>query len=357
MVATQRIRLEAFNEATDALRVHGPKPSEELESGEVQEAELKADVEREFLNPGSSLPSNEQPLDQLHWQREPQLQRMLWAEPSVSLTSLEFVRAGLEGRIVGYKEVSHDTQAILQAHNSTSLLRKPAAASNFVRGKSAFVPFAPGGLEDEVINDPVSSQDAERTESERVLAQVQEMEDALSSGRGLRSLAPGLSRPFRDPNAASEDDQEDEQGLDMGASQAIDGLKPIPIYRPTDISGPSSRGASQTLSLPSSRAQDAQLDELLPIERPQPLAERRHARLEAKRDWAHVVDVNQALTNFHELVPQMAHSFPFELDNFQKEAVYHLEQGDSVFVAAHTSAGKTVVAEYAIGLAQKHMTR
>ena len=31
--------------------------------------------------------------------------------------------------------------------------------------------------------------------------------------------------------------------------------------------------------------------------------------------------------------------------------------GDSVFVAAHTSAGKTVVAEYAVALATKHMTR
>ena len=28
-----------------------------------------------------------------------------------------------------------------------------------------------------------------------------------------------------------------------------------------------------------------------------------------------------------------------------------------MFVAAHTSAGKTVVAEYAIALAEKHMTR
>ena len=37
--------------------------------------------------------------------------------------------------------------------------------------------------------------------------------------------------------------------------------------------------------------------------------------------------------------------------------MYHLERGDSVFVAAHTSAGKTVVAEYAIGLAARHMTR
>ena len=42
---------------------------------------------------------------------------------------------------------------------------------------------------------------------------------------------------------------------------------------------------------------------------------------------------------------------------FQKEAIYHLENGESVFVAAHTSAGKTVVAEYAIALAAKHMTR
>lgn len=49
--------------------------------------------------------------------------------------------------------------------------------------------------------------------------------------------------------------------------------------------------------------------------------------------------------------------FPFELDLFQKQAVLHLEQHDSVFVAAHTSAGKTVVAEYAIALSTKHRTR
>lgn len=53
----------------------------------------------------------------------------------------------------------------------------------------------------------------------------------------------------------------------------------------------------------------------------------------------------------------MAIQYPFELDVFQKEAVMHLERGESVFVAAHTSAGKTVVAEYAIALAAKHLTR
>lgn len=34
-----------------------------------------------------------------------------------------------------------------------------------------------------------------------------------------------------------------------------------------------------------------------------------------------------------------------------------MEEGISVFVAAHTSAGKTVVAEYAIALCQIHKTR
>ncbi len=47
----------------------------------------------------------------------------------------------------------------------------------------------------------------------------------------------------------------------------------------------------------------------------------------------------------------------FSLDNFQKQAIIHLESHDNVFIAAHTSAGKTVVAEYAIALSKNHMTR
>ena len=54
-----------------------------------------------------------------------------------------------------------------------------------------------------------------------------------------------------------------------------------------------------------------------------------------------------------ELVPDPAYQWPFELDHFQKRAVLCLERHDSVFVAAHTSASKTVVAEYAIALALK----
>ncbi|KAJ2459291.1 ATP-dependent RNA helicase mtr4, partial [Coemansia sp. RSA 2424] len=43
-----------------------------------------------------------------------------------------------------------------------------------------------------------------------------------------------------------------------------------------------------------------------------------------------------------------ARTYPFELDPFQKASVQCIDSNESVLVAAHTSAGKTVVAEYAI---------
>jgi superfamily II RNA helicase len=47
----------------------------------------------------------------------------------------------------------------------------------------------------------------------------------------------------------------------------------------------------------------------------------------------------------------VAHLFPFELDQFQLDAMKHLEEGKSVIVCAPTGSGKTVVAEYAVEMA------
>ncbi len=43
-----------------------------------------------------------------------------------------------------------------------------------------------------------------------------------------------------------------------------------------------------------------------------------------------------------------AKEYKFKLDTFQNEATKSIERGESVLVAAHTSAGKTAIAEYAI---------
>ncbi|KAH7096113.1 antiviral helicase [Auriculariales sp. MPI-PUGE-AT-0066] len=52
-----------------------------------------------------------------------------------------------------------------------------------------------------------------------------------------------------------------------------------------------------------------------------------------------------------------ARTYPFTLDPFQQVAVHAIQRNESVLVAAHTSAGKTAVAEYAIAQALKNKQR
>ncbi|XP_020281762.1 superkiller viralicidic activity 2-like 2 [Pseudomyrmex gracilis] len=52
-----------------------------------------------------------------------------------------------------------------------------------------------------------------------------------------------------------------------------------------------------------------------------------------------------------------AKEYKFILDPFQKEAILCIENNQSVLVSAHTSAGKTVVAEYAIAMSLKEKQR
>ena len=50
-------------------------------------------------------------------------------------------------------------------------------------------------------------------------------------------------------------------------------------------------------------------------------------------------------------------TFPYTLDTFQVESIAHLDRGESVLVSAHTSAGKTTVAIYAIAMHLKAKRR
>uniref|UniRef100_A0A3P9I724 SKI2 homolog, superkiller viralicidic activity 2-like n=1 Tax=Oryzias latipes TaxID=8090 RepID=A0A3P9I724_ORYLA len=103
---------------------------------------------------------------------------------------------------------------------------------------------------------------------------------------------------------------------------------------------------TQDVASPSSTSKGRKEDRSKPTESP-----------EEKKKWAIPVDITSPCDDFYKRIPNPAFKWPFELDVFQKQAILRLEAHDSVFVAAHTSAGKTVVAEYAIALSQKHMTR
>jgi ATP-dependent RNA helicase DOB1 len=86
---------------------------------------------------------------------------------------------------------------------------------------------------------------------------------------------------------------------------------------------------------------------------------------EAKITLSHQVRHQVAIPPGYPYVPISQHkspavparTYPFELDPFQKVSVASIERNESVLVSAHTSAGKTVVAEYAIAQALRDKQR
>ncbi|KAF8958427.1 rRNA-processing arch domain-containing protein [Flammula alnicola] len=76
------------------------------------------------------------------------------------------------------------------------------------------------------------------------------------------------------------------------------------------------------------------------------------SRLELKHQVRHQVAVppgyNYVPISKHVPPTKPDREYKFELDPFQKVSVYAIQRNESVLVSAHTSAGKTVVAEYAI---------
>lgn len=74
--------------------------------------------------------------------------------------------------------------------------------------------------------------------------------------------------------------------------------------------------------------------------------------VEAKEKCKHAIDDNVDIKEYDQ-IEDLALKFPFDLDIFQKRSIIRLERHQNVLVCAHTSSGKTVVAEYAIALGKK----
>lgn len=251
----------------------------------------------------------------------------------IQRTSFRFRRLGLDAHVVGYaEEIRRDVLDNANSLNSLLINRKFGLKSEQLRGKTSFLPFQPGGV-------------LQQNAAAAAQAPKKDTDYLHRNDQGLFDIPQGFTRGLvseANPTLELEekDDDEEEEGEKKFTKTEGDDVE-AEIDTKTATEAPPS----------------AEIDGLVPVDFAQ--LRRRHLgqRKPPKKDWAHVVDLNHKIENFDELVPNPARTWPFELDTFQKEAVYHLEQGDSVFVAAHTSAGKTVVAEYAIAMAARNMTK
>jgi antiviral helicase SKI2 len=320
----------------------------------VSKTQLKQDLEQDFLSPSTSFSTQWLNKLQHRWTTPTNPMELAAISPTQTRTIIRFNREGLEGRVTGYKEITVPASSAT-AKNSTSILRKPANRADFVRGAAGFFPFTPGGLDGVEAIASIEDKVLQAEENERGVRGAG-LDRIITFGTegGLLEVAPGFSRGMKMPEKTVEEDN--------NASEVQEVLEeePAPAYTGTQL--PILDGKTESPEETDNEGSESEedIDALLPVEFP---ALAPHGQLAISRsrrggkEWAHMVDINRDISNFEELVPDMARLYPFELDTFQKEAVYHLENGDSVFVAAHTSAGKTVVAEYAIALAAKHMTK
>lgn len=298
---------------------------------ELQQNDRQA-VRDRFITPNVKFPKKLEAGLQRQWEYVWDAQDVMQLADLEIKRSVRFIRKGLRGTIIGYEEQLENVSK-LRPDNSSLFRRAPASKDAFVRGKGSFFPFLPGGFDTP----------AEFGQFGAILNTNTNLEP---DARGLYTRAPGLPKVIVDRDTQP-----------LCSSDPSSWELPM-LYRrkantrqEVDNSIPAVNDVSPEF---------LEVDEYLPAEFAIPKSTGSLTRVRPPvkdKRWAHMVDVNRQMSNFRELVPDLAYEHPFELDTFQKEAVYHLEQGESVFVAAHTSAGKTVVAEYAISLAAKHMTR
>lgn len=77
-----------------------------------------------------------------------------------------------------------------------------------------------------------------------------------------------------------------------------------------------------------------------------------------EEETAGVIEIrnNKIPYDYEKTTPRYPH-ISFEPDNFQKQCFYYINKIQSIFVTAHTSSGKTLIAEYASYIAELHDTR
>ena len=319
------------------------------------------------IGPPPVLPTLEEQLDEyllrpdllpihrrrrLHfWPHVPQPMRLLRCDLAPVDTTLEADRDEVTGAVRGFKECPV-AAAGSTAKNSTSLSRAPGPPDEATKGNSRNYPFWPGGFDAQ-----------EAPGLEEIEGEVEDiLRELEGGGAGLKTCPPGFVRgidfgQFQGSRAKAESKEE---VLNLASALLAD-EDSLGVWESDEkVTEKGDKASAVEIKSPFEDEDSSDIDGLVSAFDALPVistSDSAPSTGPTATEWAEIADISQPMNDFHERVPQMAYTWPFELDTFQKQAVWRLERNESVFVAAHTSAGKTVVAEYAIALSQKHMTR
>ncbi|KAH8381825.1 hypothetical protein KR009_000456 [Drosophila setifemur] len=253
-------------------------------------------------------------------------------------------RRDQNGEILEFVEVDLE-EVGASANNSMSMQREPGLLEEATRGSHSNYPFWPGGFEEQ--RQQIASLEVDNFQFGDKLLTIP---PGFSSGHDFSTSqpAPVVTELPSEPDPSNVDLLENlQQDLDVQEwmQMTIEGGSKGNVASP-------SQG---NLAFPSEEFQDVD-DQIMKADL-KPVLNISATSKSFKSDWAEMVDISQPINDFKEQIPCPAMEFPFELDVFQKQAILKLEQRQYVFVAAHTSAGKTVVAEYAIALSKRDLTR
>ncbi|XP_067618075.1 superkiller complex protein 2 [Eurosta solidaginis] len=265
--------------------------------------------------------------------------RLLHIPRGAASTKLVPRRDFITGDIVEFIEVDLEDVGA-DACNSTSMRREPGLLEEATRGSAMNFPFWPGGLDEPTRN-------------------IKKLNIDIDLGAELLTLPPGFHKgyKFEDSNRQTNTSRggtstkQDKVNLLENLEKDLDVQEWLKLTEKPTVEAPVTAITSST--------EFKDLEEHIMNAELQPVLEISNTNTKTAfcSEWAEMLDISQPITNFKERIPCPAMTYPFELDVFQKQAIIKLEERQYVFVAAHTSAGKTVVAEYAIALSQRDLTR
>uniref|UniRef100_A0A9J7WZ43 SKI2 subunit of superkiller complex n=1 Tax=Cyprinus carpio carpio TaxID=630221 RepID=A0A9J7WZ43_CYPCA len=295
--------------------------------------DLKTEVEKRFLRDPAWLPVHDVD-DAFHKflkisGRDREVESLLHCSLSPLHSGLSVVRDPTTGLLLDFTEVLLEDTA-LSAKNSLSLQRQPGPPSESLRGSNTNYPFLPAGMEELTLEQ---------------IKKKSELEEDIDFEKDLLTVPPGLKAgvDFSDKEAKSTKSEVNLLSLLSTFDDVIDAL-------PEEKEGVSPK--EETVKLPRTNSlEELGIKVCVTFRKNANRLSKRRNRSKKTRETIK----NGPFCEFGLFFS--LRQYPFELDVFQKQAILRLEAHDSVFVAAHTSAGKTVVAEYAIALSQKHMTR